>query len=233
MTSDTALYRSILAIETATPVCSVALRKPDGRVLEKRTEGTGVHSEKTFIFISELLESAGLSVSELDAVLFSNGPGSYTGLRIGAAAVKGLLFGTNIPLFLFPSLLSYAAGLKTENSSASQTIHAVIDARRNHLYIQQVSADLAEVGKPGISELREIKTGLEERDFVIGTGWERLNIEPDENIRTVGTEGISATSLLAAFGNERLKSYFEKADPRSFEPDYLTLSQVNNSQIRG
>lgn len=233
MTPDATTYRSVLAIETATPVCSVALLKPDGRIIEKRTEGTGVHSEKTFIFISELLEASGLSAGELDAVIFSNGPGSYTGLRIGAAAVKGLLFGTNIPLFLFPSLLSYAAGLEPEKNHASQTIHAVIDARRNHLYVQQVSGDLEEVGKPGVTELGEIKKGLKEGDVVIGTGWERLNIEPDGKIRTVGTEGISAKSLLTAFGNKRLKSYFGKADPRSFEPDYLTLSQVNNSQIRG
>lgn len=233
MTPDTTLYRSVLAIETATPVCSVALRRPDGRIIEKRIEGTGVHSEKTFIFTRELLESAGLAAGDLDTVLFSNGPGSYTGLRIGAAAVKGLLFGTDIPLFLFPSLLSYAAGLEPEQSLAPQTIHAVIDARRNHLYVQQVSADLAMVGKPGVSELEEIKKGLKEGDVVIGTGWERLNIEMDGKIRTVGTEGISATSLLTAFVNERFKGYFKKADPKLFEPDYLTLSQVNNSQIRG
>jgi len=233
MTPDANPYRSVLAIETATPVCSVALRKPDGRIVEKRIEGTGVHSEKTFIFIRELLGTAGLAAADLDAVLFSNGPGSYTGLRIGAAAVKGLLFGTDIPLFLFPTLLSYAAGVLRENVPASKTIHSVIDARRNHLYVQEVSADAAGIGKPGICELQQVKKGLKEGDIVIGTGWERLNIAPDGKIRTIGTEGISAASLLSAFGNGRLKGYFEKADPELFEPDYLTLSQVNNSKIRG
>ncbi|PWN06074.1 tRNA (adenosine(37)-N6)-threonylcarbamoyltransferase complex dimerization subunit type 1 TsaB [Rhodohalobacter mucosus] len=233
MTLDTHLYKYILAIETATPVCSVALRKPDGRMIEKRVEGTGVHSEKTFMFIRELMESAGIGAQDLDAVLFSNGPGSYTGLRIGAAAVKGLLFGTKISLYLFPTLLSYAVRALPDDGNASQTIHAVINARRNHLYIQKAGADLEKIGKPAVSELEQIKKELNEGDILIGTGWDRLNLEPNDKIGTIGTEGISATSLIKAFGNDRLKDYFEKAEPKSFEPHYLTLSQVNNSRIQG
>ncbi|MDX1590934.1 MAG: tRNA (adenosine(37)-N6)-threonylcarbamoyltransferase complex dimerization subunit type 1 TsaB [Balneolaceae bacterium] len=230
---DKATYKQILAIETATPVCSVALRKADGRMIEKRVEGSGVHSEKTFLFIRELLDSAGLEMTDLDAVLFSNGPGSYTGLRIGAAAIKGLLFGRDIPLFLFPTLLSYAIGAKKEKLNTSQSIHAVIDARRNHLYHQPVSADLEKIGEPIVSEIEKIRDRIEANDTVIGTGWERLDLDPDKNIRTIGTEGISAVSLLEAFGNELTQEYFKKADPELFEPDYITLSQVNNSEIDG
>ena len=229
---DTQSYRSVLAIETATPVCSVALRKPDGRVIEKRVEGTGVHSEKTFIFVRELLETAALHVADLDAVLFSNGPGSYTGLRIGAAAVKGLLFGTDVPLYLFPTLLSYAAAALPADGRGDHTIYAVIDARRNHLYLQVVRADLSEIGKPAVTELDDVKHRVKEQDTVVGTGWERLNLETGGKVRKIGTEGISAASLLSAFGNTTLKGYFVEADPKSFEPDYITLSQVNNSRIR-
>jgi tRNA threonylcarbamoyladenosine biosynthesis protein TsaB len=231
--TDPGTYRQILAIETATPVCSVALRKSDGRIIEKRVEGAGVHSEKTFLFINELLKSAGLTMPEIDAVLFSHGPGSYTGLRIGAAAVKGLLFERNISLFLFPTLLSYAYGAQSREVSPSHSIHAVIDARRNHLYIQTVSGDLKAIGKPKISDIEQIRSSIKAGDTVIGTGWERLRLDAEANVRKVGSEGISAVSLLKAFGNESLMNHFQKADPELFEPNYISMSQVNNSEISG
>lgn len=224
-------YPNILAIETATPVCSVALKKADGRMIEKRVEGSGVHSEKTFLFIRELLDSAGIGVHDLDALLFSNGPGSYTGLRIGAAAIKGLLFGSNIPLFTFPTLLSYAAGVKQEKTGIR--IHAVIDARRNHLYRQAVTSGFENISEPEVIELDKLKNELRDGDIIIGTGWDRLRIDSKQMISCIGTEGISAVSLLNAFGNDKLKPYFESSLPQLFEPDYITLSQVNNSSIRG
>src|SRR6056297_488404 len=82
----------ILSIETSTPVCSVALKATERGVWEKRTEGRGVHSERLFTFTGELLERSGAGISDLDAILFSGGPGSYTGLRIGASAIKGFLW---------------------------------------------------------------------------------------------------------------------------------------------
>jgi tRNA threonylcarbamoyladenosine biosynthesis protein TsaB len=138
----------ILAIETSTPVCSVALQNSAGRILEKRIEGRGVHSDHTFLFAEELMERADTSISGLEAVLFSNGPGSYTGLRIGAAAIKGLLFGREIPLFTFPTLLAFAAGAMGRQSSG--TIHAVIDARRNHLYYQSVGIRQLDISEPEV-----------------------------------------------------------------------------------
>lgn len=224
-------YPNLLAIETATPVCSVALKKADGRIIEKKIEGVGVHSEKTFLFIRDLLNAEGIAVQDLDAILFSNGPGSYTGLRIGAAAIKGLLFGREIPLFTFPTLLSYAAGVNSEQPGI--TVHAVIDARRNHLYRQTVTSGFKEIGEPEVTELQKLKDVLRAEDIIIGTGWDRLNLDSEQKIRCIGTEGISASSLILAFGNTNLKSYFKNVSPQLFEPDYITLSQVNNSTIRG
>src|SRR5690625_460700 len=77
----------IIAIETATSVCSVAAGKNGKTILEKRVEGKGVHSTYTFSFLKEILERYQYRVEDLEAILFSNGPGSYTGLRIGAGTV--------------------------------------------------------------------------------------------------------------------------------------------------
>jgi tRNA threonylcarbamoyladenosine biosynthesis protein TsaB len=221
----------ILAIETSTPVCSVALQTADGRVTERRVEGRGVHSDRTFLFIKELLDRSSLEVEQLDAVLFSNGPGSYTGLRIGAAAIKGLLFRKEIDLYLFPTLLAFASGVFKMQSG--NRVHAVIDARREHLYHRMIDVAGNNYGKAKVREIRELNEMIKPGDTVVGTGWERLNFKNAENVSKIGTEGISATNLIASYQDESLHKYFIKGDVETFEPEYLTMSQINNSAIRG
>lgn len=222
----------ILAIETATPVCSVALTNGSRKVWEKRIEGRGVHSERLFTFTKELTDRAGVKISELEAVLFSRGPGSYTGLRIGASAIKGFLYERDVPLFTLPTLFSFAAGLNL--GEQKRTIYSVIDARRTHLYVQQFQWDGSELTKNGdasIKELGKVKDELSENAVIVGTGWKRLDIDDDMNISTYGSETISATSLITVWGDESLKLYFKKEDPKLFDPDYLEIAQINNSSI--
>ena len=223
----------LLAIETSTAVCSVALQTGDGRVKEKRIEGRGVHSEYTVLFIDELLDRAKLRVDDLDAVLFSNGPGSYTGLRIGASVIKGLLFGKNIPLFTYPTLISFAGTQLQLNSHC--TVHSVIDARRNHLYYQQVekSGEYLDISDPAVIELEEIAPKISKGDIVIGTGWNRLEVSERESIRWIGLEGISAVNLVHSWNYEALKAYYKGEEVENFEPEYLSMSQINNSPTKG
>ena len=222
----------ILAIETSTPVCSVSLQVGGGRVWEKRAEGRGVHSEKTFLFARELMERAGVTIPDLDAVLYSNGPGSYTGLRIGTAAIKGMLFGRDVALHTFPTLLSFAAGLPLD--STYKTIYSVIDARRQHLYVQKISWNgekLSPEGEPKVEELTTIEKSLEKGDILVGTGWDRLDIPDEKNVDTYGLQAVSANNLIKAWNRKDLKLHFIESDPRTFEPEYLNMAQVNNSSI--
>lgn len=221
----------ILAIETSTPVCSVALGKGRRSVVEKRMEGRSVHSERTFEFVKELLDRHSLKVKDLDAVLFSNGPGSYTGLRIGASAIKGLLFQQDVPLYTLPTLLSFAIPLLGEHPPA---IHAVIDARRQHLYHQKVKRSLdegIEVSKANVVEIGKLQDQIKKGDVIVGTGWERLEIENRSEMTWYGTEAISAKNLVLGWNHPELKKHFKKADVESFEPEYLTLSQVNDTDL--
>ena len=99
----------ILHIETSTKVCSVVLSK-DGEILvvkELQEEGYS-HGENLTLFIQEALSEGGISASALDAVSVASGPGSYTGLRIGAATAKGICFAKNIPLIAIDALTSMA-----------------------------------------------------------------------------------------------------------------------------
>jgi len=223
----------ILAIETSTPVCSVALQRSNRLAWEKRIEGKGVHSERLFTFTDELLERASVKIKDLDAILFSRGPGSYTGLRIGAAAVKGYLYGHDVPLYTFPTLISFAAGLTLDKKY--HDIFSVIDARRKHLYIQRLHSDGGNIRvdtSPEIEEISKIQEDLTNETVLVGTGWERLNLENHNHEKRFGKEAVSAKNLLTAWNTEYLKDYFTKEDPQAFEPEYLELAQINNSKIQ-
>lgn len=222
----------ILAIETSTPVCSVALMASARGVWEKRIEGRGVHSERLFTFTDELLDRAGIGIADLDAILFSRGPGSYTGLRIGASAIKGFLYGKDVPLFTFPTLFAFAAGLNLDIKP--RDIFSVIDARRTHLYVQRFSwhgSKLTAEGDASVKELSAIKEELTDESVIVGTGWHRLELEQDSKIKTYGTEAVSATNLITAWQAENLKPHFKKEDPKLFDPDYLEIAQINNSDV--
>ncbi|MBQ1719733.1 MAG: tRNA (adenosine(37)-N6)-threonylcarbamoyltransferase complex dimerization subunit type 1 TsaB [Bacteroidales bacterium] len=128
----------ILNIETSTDYCSVSITK-DGKCEHLRLmqpDGTrkSAHSEMLAVFVKEVLDEAGIKVSDLDAVALSGGPGSYTGLRIGASTSKGLCFGGDIPLISLNTLLVIAAMAKAKYTDSYDFIVPMIDARRMEVY---------------------------------------------------------------------------------------------------
>lgn len=128
----------IIAIETATKNCSVALAK-DGiclSILEIANQNYS-HAEKLHDFIKQILDNANISFDQLDAIAVSKGPGSYTGLRIGVSAAKGLCFALNIPLIALDTLYILAHQITNNN----KLIIPVIDARRLEIYCAIYSFD--------------------------------------------------------------------------------------------
>jgi tRNA threonylcarbamoyladenosine biosynthesis protein TsaB len=121
----------ILNIETATKNCSVCLAE-DGKVVavaEYAGEGYA-HAEKLHVFIEQVLQKAGIAFKDLSAIAVSMGPGSYTGLRIGVSAAKGLCYALNIPLLAIETLELLARKIKVEDG----VIIPMIDARRMEAY---------------------------------------------------------------------------------------------------
>ncbi|MFT6100570.1 MAG: tRNA threonylcarbamoyladenosine biosynthesis protein TsaB [Arenicella sp.] len=118
----------ILAIETATPSCSAALRI-DGEVVVRAEVGNNIHSQVLLGMIESLLDEAQLSAQALDAVSVGQGPGSFTGLRIGVGVGQGLAFGANCPMIGVSSLDALALQASRDNS-----IIAAIDARMGEVY---------------------------------------------------------------------------------------------------
>ncbi|MWB95601.1 tRNA (adenosine(37)-N6)-threonylcarbamoyltransferase complex dimerization subunit type 1 TsaB [Flavobacterium sp. GA093] len=129
----------ILNIETATKNCSVAIAKNGETILCKEIAEEGYsHAEKLHVFIEEVLKQAGVSFQELAAVAVSQGPGSYTGLRIGVSAAKGLCFALNIPLIAVDTLQTLASKAKI----AEGKIIPMLDARRMEVYSAVFNSDL-------------------------------------------------------------------------------------------
>ena len=121
----------ILCLETATTNCSVGIAK-DGKLLALKEDNSKnySHAEKLHIFINEVLEKAGITSKDLDAVAISKGPGSYTGLRIGVSSAKGLCYSLDIPLISVPTLDLLAYRLK----DVQGVIVSMLDARRMEVY---------------------------------------------------------------------------------------------------
>ncbi len=217
----------ILALETATNICSVALCDDENSVFEKRIAKRGSHSEKLFLFIEELQKEHGFSISDLDAVLVSEGPGSYTGLRISASAVKGLLFQTNVPLYGINTLASFAMRMAEENPTV-QTIHSIIDARRVHLYHQRfmfTDGELRSNDEVEVISIKAFEKILRKGEAVVGTGLKRIDEQVLGKAEALGPEAITAKSLIILF-QSGYSDFFHQIDPESFDPKYYTSNQV-------
>ncbi|OMQ11137.1 tRNA (adenosine(37)-N6)-threonylcarbamoyltransferase complex dimerization subunit type 1 TsaB [[Flexibacter] sp. ATCC 35103] len=129
----------ILNIETATKNCSVSIAKNGETIVCKEIAEEGYsHAEKLHVFIEEAIAEAGLNVQDLNAVAVSQGPGSYTGLRIGVSAAKGLCFALNIPLIAIDTLHTLASQAKVSEGK----IIPMLDARRMEVYSEVFNAAL-------------------------------------------------------------------------------------------
>ncbi|KAF2341629.1 tRNA (adenosine(37)-N6)-threonylcarbamoyltransferase complex dimerization subunit type 1 TsaB [Flavobacterium tistrianum] len=129
----------ILNIETATKNCSVSIAK-DGQTIvcsELADEGYS-HAEKLHVFIEEVIAKAGISAQDLKAVAVSQGPGSYTGLRIGVSAAKGLCYALSIPLIAIDTMQTLASQAEVTDGK----IIPMLDARRMEVYSAIFNSDL-------------------------------------------------------------------------------------------
>ena len=121
----------ILNIETATKNCSVALAKEGKTILCKEIAEEGYsHAERLHVFIEEIIKEAGITFQDISAIAVSQGPGSYTGLRIGVSAAKGLCFALDIPLIAVDTLQVLASQANVSNG----LIIPMLDARRMEVY---------------------------------------------------------------------------------------------------
>jgi tRNA threonylcarbamoyladenosine biosynthesis protein TsaB len=209
----------ILCIETATTNCSVALSE-NGSVIAFRDDTTAgySHAEKLHLFIAEVLAEAKLPKEKLDAVAVSKGPGSYTGLRIGVSAAKGICYALDIPLISVPTLTVLA-----QKVTDVGTVIPLLDARRMEVYsavfnsekkqIRDTQADILTDGSYA-EYLSEGKT------IFIGSGVDKFKtICEHPNADFIENEFPSAKHM-GALAEEKF-GINEFEDVAYFEPYYL------------
>lgn len=225
----------LLLIETATPVCSVALAR-DGEILaELHSAEQNAHSSKLSPFIDQILKQCSLSPSQLDAVCVSSGPGSYTGLRIGVSSAKGLCYALEKPLLAVPTLQGMAAQYFTAHPDYQGLVCPMIDARRMECYtafysrqgeVRPVDADII---VPAIYD-----SYLNQHEVVFfGDGAEKtrdiLGVHP--NAYYAPDFQISAAGMLP-IALQKLRDH-QSEDVAYFEPYYLKDFVAKKSVVRG
>lgn len=140
----------ILSLETSTDICSVALHKEGGLLSEVTIREEGGHSRMLPQLIEQVMRDSRKELRGLDAVSVSGGPGSYTGLRIGASTAKGLAFALEIPLISVDTL--YAMAVQAWHSKPTATVVSMLDARRMEVFCE-IFSPLGEVLEPIRSEI--------------------------------------------------------------------------------
>ena len=163
----------ILCLETATTICSVALYDDEQLIASAEIEESFKHSEMLTVLIQSVLNDAGLQIDNLNAVAVSNGPGSYTGLRIGMSVSKGICFAKDIPMIAISTLELMAARaiveIKADNSDL--LFCPMIDARRMEVYCALYDKNLKLIKAPAAIVVEDnFFNDVKENVFYFGDG---------------------------------------------------------------
>lgn len=226
----------ILAFETSAKAASVALLEPP-RLLGEVYQNTGLtHSQTLLVMAENLLKQCGKTAQDVTAVAAAHGPGSFTGVRIGAAAAKGFSWGRDIPCYGVSTLEAMAEGLGAWDGY----VCPVMDARRSQVYNALFRAErgtltrLAPDRAVSLTELGEEIKNLEKPVFLVGDGAvlcyntlskdiPALVLPPEHRMhqRAVGVAILAARQAaagLAPSGGE-------------LTPNYLRLSQAERERL--
>jgi tRNA threonylcarbamoyladenosine biosynthesis protein TsaB len=216
----------ILNIETSADYCSVSLADT-GKIIDTLIEKEErSHASLLAVSIEKLIKRNNLSIQNLNAVAISQGPGSYTGLRIGTSTAKGICYGLNIPLIAIDTLkaMSWGAKQKLNNIESENEIQLcpMLDARRMEIYTALYDFNLNTISeaRPVILDEETVQE-FDSNSFVFfGSGIEKfktlVNIDENRFINElVPTSDYLAELSFSAFQNQ------EFVDTAYFEPFYL------------
>jgi tRNA threonylcarbamoyladenosine biosynthesis protein TsaB len=164
---------NLLAIETATETCSVAL-DINGEVLERYQHAPRQHAELLLPWVAQLLAEAGIGFASLDAIAFSRGPGSFTSLRIGIGVVQGLAWASDRPVIPVSSLAATAQTALTEGINSALV---ALDARMNEVFTGMYEANssgiMIPVGVEKVCSPEDVQWPDLSETYGIGIGFDR------------------------------------------------------------
>ncbi len=234
----------ILHIETSTKACSVALAKEGELIaIKEESDQNFSHAQKLTLFIDELIKETGIGFDKINAVCVSKGPGSYTGLRIGVSAAKGICFAKDIPLISVDSmhglaqyfLNSYKKEISEKTSNTDFYICPMVDARRMEIYSAVFDKNMSEIVPTNavIIDESSFKELIEERTFFIfGDGAEKCKeVMKHPNLEFIPNVDCSAKGLIQLAYKKYLNKDFENT--AYFEPFYLKDFVAGKPRVKG
>ena len=224
-----------LAFETSAKAASVALTE-NGKLLAESYQNTGLtHSQTLMVMAEDLLKQCGKTVADVTAVAVAEGPGSFTGVRIGVAAAKGFAWGGQIPCYGVSTLEAMAESLGVWDGY----ICACMDARRNQVYNAVFLVDggvVRRMSEDRAIALTDLKADLEHFDgpiFLVGDGsmltYKTLSEEIPELILPP-EHRMHQRAVGVALVAERKHRAGETGDGNSLSPNYLRLSQAERER---
>lgn len=226
----------LLAFETSAKAASVALFQ-GGKLLGESYQNTGLtHSQTLLVMAEDLLKQCGFTAQNVEAVAVAAGPGSFTGVRIGAAAAKGFAWGAELPCYGVSTLEAMALSL----GEYEGYVCPVMDARRSQVYNalfyvnQGVLTRLCPDRAISLQELGEELKNLEKPIFLVGDGSNlcyntllesvpSLVLPPEHRLHQRATGvGLAALACIARG---------ESGDGAALTPNYLRLSQAERERL--
>jgi tRNA threonylcarbamoyladenosine biosynthesis protein TsaB len=176
----------ILAIETATEACSAALVQ-DGNVIERYVVAPREHTRLILPMIEEVLAEAGVGRTQIDAVAFGRGPGSFTGLRIAAGVTQGIAYGLDCPVLPVSTLAALA--FQSFEEAGGEGIYACLDARMGEIYgglFRRGQASVPDcIGPEAVLAPERVEAAGVAVQLGVGSGWSTYREVLSERFGTV------------------------------------------------
>ncbi len=228
---------NILAINSSSTSGSIAIYKGDKITFLCYLDITVTHSERLMYQIDSGLMESKLDIKDLDTICFANGPGSFTGLRIGLATVKGLAMPNKIPVIPFNTLQLYAYNLYGVNLP----ILVMIDAKMNETYAALYSADMKEIIPPHNTKPEVILNKINQKVYITGNGITKFkqqieNAKIDYLVPLMHQNNDLASVMISIFLKENKIPEFDFEFLSELEPYYLRKSQAElayENKIKG
>jgi tRNA threonylcarbamoyladenosine biosynthesis protein TsaB len=145
----------ILAIDTALDACSAGILDTDaGKLIAQESQAMKRgHAEALMPLIARVIKGTGIAFASLDRIAVTTGPGSFTGLRVGLSAARGIALAADRPVVGLTTLAAYAAPVVTQN--VEHPVISAIDARHDHVYFQVVSGNGSPLIRPRVAPIEE------------------------------------------------------------------------------
>lgn len=230
-------HLTLLALDTSTEDCSVALLHR-GEITESHELAQRSHTKRILPMVEEILAQSGINLKQVDGLVFGRGPGSFTGVRVGAGIAQGLAFGAALPVIPISNLTAMAQAAYEQYGSLQ--VLAAIDARMNEVYFSQLQAVFVQeqgreyiqwqekiteqVASPEavLAQLMEQEQLLQNHWSCVGTGWrayEQFDRLWQEKIQKTDIELPSARYMLPLALEKWHKK--EMISSTEIEPIYL------------